>query len=68
MIKKPKEEVRTSVMVDAENFKQFKAACARDKFTLTGLVNNCVELYLKDPDFRKIMRNYQFYQTPEVEV
>ena len=51
--------ILTSVKVEEGRFDDFKVACIRDKFTLTNLVNRCMDLYLKDEDFKKAILNYQ---------
>ncbi len=50
--------VLTSVKVDETHFAQFKVECVRDRFTLTGLVNKCMKLYLTDETFRKAIIKY----------
>ena len=54
-----KQTVLTSVKVDQDRFNDFKVECVRDKFTLTQLVNKCMDLYLNDEDFRKAILNYK---------
>lgn len=54
-----KQTVLTSVKVDQDKFNDFKVECVRDKFTLTQLVNKCMDLYLNDEDFRKAILNYK---------
>lgn len=50
-------QIRTSVMVTESEFNEFKIACIRDKITFTALVNKAMNLYLRDPDFKKLIRN-----------
>jgi hypothetical protein len=50
--------ILTSVKVEETRFNDFKVECVRDKFTLTGLVNKCMHLYLTDPDFRRAVLKY----------
>ena len=50
--------VLTSVKVEEGQFAQFKVECVRDRFTLTGLVNKCMKLYLTDETFRKAIIKY----------
>lgn len=54
-----KQMVLTSVKVDQDRFNDFKVECVRDKFTLTQLVNKCMDLYLNDESFRKAILNYK---------
>ena len=58
-VTKKKQTVLTSVKVDQDKFNDFKVECVRDKFTLTNLVNKCMDLYLNDEDFRKAILNYK---------
>ena len=51
--------VLTSVKVEEGQFAQFKVECVRDRFTLTGLVNKCMKLYINDEDFRKAINKYE---------
>lgn len=51
--------VLTSVKVEEGQFAQFKVECVRDRFTLTGLVNKCMKLYIHDEDFRKAIIKYE---------
>jgi len=51
--------VLTSVKVDQERFNDFKVECIRDKFSLTHLVNRCMDLYLNDEDFKRAIINYK---------
>lgn len=51
--------ILTSVKVEETRFNDFKVECVRDKFTLTSLVNKCMDLYLKDADFRRAILNYE---------
>jgi len=51
--------VLTSVKVDQDRFNDFKVECVRDKFTLTNLVNKCMDLYLNDESFRNAILNYK---------
>ncbi len=51
--------VLTSVKVEEGQFAQFKVECVRDRFTLTGLVNKCMKLYINDEDFRKAIIKYE---------
>jgi len=54
-----KQMVLTSVKVDQDRFNDFKVECVRDKFTLTNLVNKCMDLYLNDENFRNAILNYK---------
>jgi hypothetical protein len=54
-----KKTVLTSVKVEETRFSSFKVQCVRDKFTLTNLVNRCMDLYLNDEDFRRAIINHQ---------
>lgn len=54
-----KQMVLTSVKVDQDKFNDFKVECVRDKFTLTQLVNKCMDLYLNDEAFRRAILNYK---------
>lgn len=54
-----KQMVLTSVKVDQDKFNDFKVECVRDKFTLTQLVNKCMDLYLNDESFRQAILNYK---------
>lgn len=47
----------TSVELDPILLQEFKAQCARDKFTLHKLLTRSIYLYLTDPVFRKQIRN-----------
>jgi hypothetical protein len=51
--------ILTSVKVEETRFNDFKVECVRDKFTLTGLVNKCIDLYLRDADFRRAILNHE---------
>ena len=54
-----KKMVLTSVKVEETRFNSFKVECVRDRFTLTGLVNKCMDLYLNDEDFRRAIIKHQ---------
>ena len=54
-----KKMVLTSVKVEQDRFNDFKVECVRDRFTLTNLVNRCMDLYLNDADFRRAILNHQ---------
>ena len=43
-----KKTVLTSVKVQEDRFNDFKVECIRDKFSLTKLVNRCMDIYLND--------------------
>ncbi len=58
-VTKKKQMVLTSVKVDQDRFNDFKVECVRDKFTLTNLVNKCMDLYLNDESFRTAILNYK---------
>jgi hypothetical protein len=58
-VTKKKQTVLTSVKVDQDRFNDFKVECVRDKFTLTNLVNKCMDLYLNDESFRNAILNYK---------
>jgi hypothetical protein len=58
-VTKKKQMVLTSVKVDQDKFNDFKVECVRDKFTLTNLVNKCMDLYLNDESFRNAILNYK---------
>ena len=58
-VTKKKQMVLTSVKVDQDRFNDFKVECVRDKFTLTNLVNKCMDLYLNDESFRNAILNYK---------
>ncbi len=47
----------TSVNVDKKNHTDFKVMCIKNGITFQKLVNISVELYLKDPDFRKLINS-----------
>lgn len=51
--------ILTSVKVEETRFNDFKVECVRDKFTLTGLVNKCMDLYLQDSDFRRAILKHE---------
>ncbi len=51
--------VLTSVKVDEERFNDFKVECIRDRFSLTNLVNRCMDLYLNDEDFKRAILNHK---------
>ena len=55
----PPETVLTSVKVEKLKFNDFKVECIRDKFTLTKLVNRCIDLYLNDDKFKDFITNYK---------
>ena len=50
--------VLTSVKIEENRFNDFKVECVRDKFSLTKLVNRCIDLYLNDQDFKKAILSY----------
>ena len=54
-----KKMVLTSVKVDEDRFNDFKVECIRDRFSLTNLVNRCMDLYLNDEDFKRAILNYK---------
>jgi hypothetical protein len=54
-----KKTVLTSVKVDEDRFNDFKVECIRDRFSLTNLVNRCMDLYLNDEDFKRAILNYK---------
>lgn len=54
-----KKMVLTSVKVDEDRFNDFKVECIRDRFSLTNLVNRCMDLYLNDEDFKKAIINHK---------
>jgi hypothetical protein len=54
-----KQMVLTSVKVDEDRFNDFKVECIRDRFSLTNLVNRCMDLYLNDEDFKRAILNYK---------
>ena len=58
-VTKKKPTVLTSVKVDSDKFNDFKVECVRDKFTLTQLVNKCMDLYLNDESFKNAILNYK---------
>ena len=58
-VTKKKQMVLTSVKVDQDRFNDFKVECVRDKFTLTNLVNKCMDLYLNDESFKNAILNYK---------
>lgn len=51
--------ILTSVKVEETRFNDFKVECVRDKFTLTALVNKCMDLYLQDVDFRRAILKHE---------
>ena len=55
MHKLKKERVLTSVRVDKEKFEDFKVECLRDKYTMTELLDTCLEMYLVDDRFKKLV-------------
>jgi len=54
-----KKAVLTSVKVQEDRFNDFKVECIRDKFSLTKLVNKCMDLYLNDEKFRDYILKHQ---------
>ena len=54
-----KKMVLTSVKVDEDRFSDFKVECIRDRFSLTNLVNRCMDLYLNDEDFKRAILNHK---------
>ena len=55
MSKLKKERVLTSVRVDKEKFEDFKVECHRDRYTMTELLDTCLEMYLVDDRFKKLV-------------
>ena len=51
-------DILTSVKVNPELFDTFKIECVKRKFSLNKLVNQAMDLYLKDESFRKQVSNY----------
>lgn len=49
----------TSVKVNCDLFDSFKIECVKRKFSLNKLVNQAMDLYLKDENFRKQITNHQ---------
>jgi len=47
----------TSVNVNKENHREFKMLCIKHGITFQKLVNEAVDMYLKDKEFRKIINN-----------
>lgn len=54
-----KKTVLTSVKIAEDRFNDFKVECIRDKFSLTKLVNRCMDLYLNDEKFRNYILKHQ---------
>jgi len=54
-----KKMVLTSVKVNEDRFNDFKVECIRDRFSLTNLVNRCMDLYLNDEDFKRAILNHK---------
>tara|TARA_R110000772_G_scaffold67188_3_gene149219 strand:+ start:468 stop:653 length:186 start_codon:yes stop_codon:yes gene_type:complete len=55
MNKTKTDRILTSVKVDREKFNDFKVECVRDRYTLTYLVDTCLEMYLTDERFRSLV-------------
>jgi hypothetical protein len=55
MNKTKTDRILTSVKVDKEKFNDFKVECVRDRYTLTYLVDTCLEMYLTDERFRSLV-------------
>ncbi len=55
MNKLKKERVLTSVRVDKIKFDDFKVECLRDKYTMTDLLDTCLEMYLTDDRFKNLV-------------
>lgn len=51
-----KNKLLTSVNVDKQNHKEFKILCIQEGITFQLLVNIAVEMYLKDLEFRKLIK------------
>ncbi len=47
----------TSVNVDKRNHRQFKIMCIEHNITFQLLVNKCIEMYVNDIEFRKLINN-----------
>ena len=55
MNKTKTDRILTSVKVDKEKFNDFKVECVRDRYTLTYLVDTCLEMYLTDERFKSLV-------------
>jgi len=53
-----KNQVLTSVKLDADMFEQFKIACVLNKFSLQKLSERSIHLFLSDPEFKKMILNH----------
>lgn len=48
----------TSVKVNEDKFENFRIDALKEKYSFTKLVNSAIDMYLKDPEFKKkIMLN-----------
>lgn len=52
---KKADRVLTSVKVDRTKFNDFKVECVRDKYTMTDLLDTCLEMYLTDDRFKNLV-------------
>ena len=55
MNKTKADRILTSVKVNRDKFNDFKVECVRDKYTLTELVDTCLEMYLTDERFKNLV-------------
>ena len=55
MNKTKADRILTSVKVNRDKFNDFKVECVRDKYTLTELVDTCLEMYLQDERFKNLV-------------
>ena len=47
----------TSVKVGADQLEALKIECAKRRFSFSKLVNNAIDLYLKDEEFKPCLKN-----------
>lgn len=53
-----KNQVLTSVKLDAEMFEQFKIEAIKSKFSFQKLTERSIHLFLTNPEFRKMLLNH----------
>jgi hypothetical protein len=56
---KDKSTVLTSVKVSPDQLETLKIECAKRKFSFTKLVNNAIDLYLKDEEFKRKIHGHK---------
>jgi len=49
----------TSVKVGADQLEALKIECAKRRFSFSKLVNNAIDLYLKDEEFKKKIQSHK---------